>query len=340
MASVGGIALIVLLVVATPVFATSSAQQRVSLSIQGAIISSGIQVYQASGGQGDLVVASIQGQKVNPKTASFSYEVQAVVVGNVVQGTAQVSLSGWTKGHQPIKLSGTVALLKMTPAESFPLGCGGGSYQCTSSIPAFYNGTGSFQISSGGSEHVSIPMSFESAFLNPYGGALVFASLDVSHSIMIVANYSKATVQWSGVQTAGSITGLIQGIHDSSQSVSGSFFMTTSASENLFAGTEQEHGTIAFSGVSPTILDVAGTYQGSSMIPRPGIDCSYLTNFLGTCSLTGFQSRGNFNMADLTQRTQLTGTYSITWDVPAVAFCLSLPLIPASTPCSISATLT
>ena len=78
--------------------------------------------------------------------------------------------------------------------------------------------------------------------------------------------------------------------------------------------------------MSPAFLDVHGTYSGTSSIPLSGTsDCSAdVGGFPGTCTQTGFQSSGAAAM----QNTQIavTGSYSTTWDVPALDYNSALTL--------------
>ena len=338
-----------LLAGALPAGASSSTP--VSLAVQGQITNSGIQVYSASGGAGSLVYALVDGQVANPETSQLTYNVLATVVGAEVFGSAQITLT-LQVGAATETLYGTVDLNGMIPAETFPLGCGSGT-SCSSAIPGFFQGNGAFSFSNqGGSSRggrswgrsgQSLPFTIESSFLNPFGGPLVFTSDDGTSttppSIFIVATYSHSSVYYFGVQTGGSLSGTEGG----SQSVTGSFHMVTSASENLVAGTEQESGTISFTDVSPSSLDLSGTFQGTSTIPTapPGSDCSALTGFPGTCSLTGFASTGTFSLGHGYSGVQLSGAYSIVWDTPAVSFCSpSVYILSEGGPCTITATLT
>jgi hypothetical protein len=165
----------------------------------------------------------------------------------------------------------TITIDGAIPAESFPLGC----TTCTSQVPGFFLGTGAL----GGWD-------LESAFLNPFGGPVVWASSDGS---VLVFSYTAATIDWQNVQTSGSLTGTLGG----ATSVSGLFTETTSAHEDLFAGTETESGTLTFLGMTPSYLDASGAYSGSSTIPTYNkIDCSGLIGIPGTCTETGFSSLG------------------------------------------------
>ena len=266
------------------------------LTISGSIDSVSQQTYTQSGGV--VGYAYILGEYVDTSTAVFTESLSASVAvdGLTTTGTATFSLSGYLDTGTSFTIGDTITIDGAIPAESFPLGC----TTCTSQVPGFFVGTGAL----GGWD-------LESAFLNPFGGPVVWASTD--GSVVIVFSYTAATIDWQNVQTSGSLTGTLGGV----TSVSGLFTETTSAHEDLFAGTETESGTLTFLGMTPNYLDASGAYSGSSTIPTYNtIDCSGLTGIPSTCTETGFSSLGQFTLTD----TLIQGTYDITWAVPALAF--------------------
>jgi hypothetical protein len=86
--------------------------------------------------------------------------------------------------------------------------------------------------------------------------------------------------------------------------------------------------------MSPSSLDVNGTFSGSSVIPTAGeVDCSPNLGFpsfpagQGVCTSTGFNSMGEFTMSTSGRgygggsgKVTVVGQYNTTWTVPALAF--------------------
>jgi len=154
-------------------------------------------------------------------------------------------------------------------------------------------------------------MTFESAFLNPFGGPIFMASDD--GAIFIVASYFQSRVTWTGIQLGGTITGSL-----AESSVAGVFQMTVSAIEDLRAGYELDHGTIAFQSSNPAV-SAAGSFVGRSTIPA-GSPCPSSLGFpAGTCQITGFDSAGVFSQTN-SLGGMIVGKYATTWSAPAVAF--------------------
>jgi hypothetical protein len=159
---------------------------------------------------------------------------------------------------------------------------------------------------------MTLPMQFESAFLNPFGGPIFLASS--GGEIFVVSTYSEARVTWTGTQLGGAVAGSLAG-----NPVAGSFGMTVNAVEDLKNGVEEDQGTIAFLGMSDPSLNAAGQFEGSSIIPA-GSDCSAAFGLPpGTCQLTGFSSQGEFSQSAALGGS-IHGEYSTQWTVPAVAF--------------------
>jgi len=278
------------------------------LTITGSIDSVSQQTYTQSGGV--VVSAYILGEPVDTSTAVFTESLSASVAadGLTTTGTATFSLSGnFLDTGTSFTIGDTITIDGAIPAESFPLGC----TTCTSQVPGFFVGTGAL----GGWD-------LESAFLNPFGGPVVWASTD--GSVVIVFSYTAATIDWQNVQSTGSLSGTL-----GATLVSGSFTETTNAHEDLRAGTETESGTLTFLGMTPSCvpldatcvsLDASGPYSGTSTIPSSStVDCSAPTGLPeGTCTETGFNSIGEFT---LDPGTLITGTYGpLAWAVPALSF--------------------
>jgi hypothetical protein len=110
----------------------------------------------------------------------------------------------------------------------------------------------------------------------------------------------------------------------------GTLGLNSTESENLVTGTAMDRGSVALTSMSPSSLDVNGTFNGSSVIPTAGeVDCSTSLGFpsfpagQGVCTSTGFNSVGNFTMTTPgSGRVTVTvvGQYNTTWTVPALAF--------------------
>jgi len=283
----------------------------------------------------------VLGQAIDPSASSISYYLPAHISGLNVQGTASFTITTTAGDGSSTIVKGSALLGGMIPAETFPLGCTYG-VDCTSGIPGIFLGMASVtvqacppQSSSGGHgsgfgwggfghkstgctdvSHLTLPMQFESAFLNPFGGPIFMAS--EGGEIFVVSTYAESRVTWAGIQLGGTASGSLAG-----SPVSGGFGMTVYAVEDLVAGTEYEVGSISLVGMNPSTLNAAGHFLGKSTIP-PGVACPDSLGFPpGTCQLTGFSSAGAFSMLTQSKGT-IMGTYSTTWTVPAVAFTSSV----------------
>jgi len=292
--------------------------QPLTLTLSGAIFSSGSQQYSHQGGT--VVAASILGQTVDPAATNFHYSLKATVSGVTVSGTAEFFLSEINyNGHSQansMSVQGQASITGMIPAEAFPLfptQCTFGE-TCTSAIAGVYTGVANVQVTEGGTTRdlPALSMSFESAFLNPFGGPLFLESDD--GSIFIESTYSSAQVNWSGVQLEGTATGYFAG-----STVNGLFGMTVNSFEDLKKGFEVDSGNIAFSEMSISSLDATGSFSGFSTIPQ-GSPCPSTYGLPpGTCSLTGFNSIGFISQLT-SSNGNIQGTYKTIWTVPAVAF--------------------
>ena len=304
--------------------------QLLTLSLSGEIFSSGSQQYSHQGG--NVVAASVLGQAVDPQATTFRYSLSASVSGVSVTGLATFDLrssngagdggyghgrhGGHGGGSSDLEVEGRASLTGMWPGEAFPLGCSFG-VDCTSAIAAAYTGLADVTVTQSGTvETLSIPMVFESAFLNPGGGPIFMAS--TGGELVIISTYTQASVVWSGIKMAGIASGSFSG-----NPISGQFGMGVNAYENLAAGFEIDSGTIAFTQMSNPSLNAYGHFFGRSTIP-PGVSCPSELGFPpGTCTLTGFSSSGVFSQTTQSNM-HIIGKYSTTWEVPAVAFTSSV----------------
>ncbi len=314
----------------------------ISLNITGGIDNSGEQAYAQSGGAFLCTNcgASILGQPV-VSLSTFTESVSSSTNGVATSGSASFSLSGSMLNGSAFSISGPIAISDSIPGEAFPLGCWDGvtfplPATCTSDVPAFFVGGGTFDVTVTHSWSLSLGMDLESAFLNPFGGAIVWSSTDsaTSPSILLVFNYTSATIDWTDVHLSGTISGTLDSTPVATP-ISGLFTQTTtSAHEDLFAGTETEGGTMTFLDMSPSGLDATGTYEGSSTIPTAGsVDCSaFTTGIPTTCTETGFSSSGSLALDGVA----VDATYSLQWAVPALVFSgtatgTATPTLPDST---------
>ncbi|MDA4123895.1 MAG: hypothetical protein OK438_00400 [Thaumarchaeota archaeon] len=320
--------LLVLPLLFAPV-ASAKSSQPLTLTITGSIDSSGTQHYVVNQ-VGGFLYASVKGSILNPSSGTIHYSLVADVNGLSVKGQAEVHVKGVTTGGSPVTMDGKVSISGMIPAEAFPFGCTPPG--CLSAIPSAFLGSlkGSFSLS-GLSQHISLPISLESPFLNPFGQPVVVATADNPNSIVVVTDYGVAKVIYAHVQSSSfTVSGTLGS--GSSPVSGGSALLSTWAYEDLFAGTEREVGTIAFTGMTPSVLDASGFYLGNSAIPpAPTFDCTaYLlgivinlspslpTTLPPLCTLTGFLSSGSFAMVG--DDVHIKGSYVTVWDIPAVTF--------------------
>lgn len=296
-AALASAAIIVLLSGTTAAFA--STPQTLSLTIpMGGVTNLGTQTYTVSGGQ--VVYAMVNGQALNPG-AKLSYSFVAIQDGFSTSGWGNLYLTG-TIGGTKVDVNGYYsfdsieALAQIGPSE----------------LPGFFiSSAPNIMMNVGGSQlALSQPFAIETPYANPFGGPIVMSSADGA-SLVIVATYSTGDIFWQGTQLQGAIGGTL-----GSTPASGMVTLTGNEQEDLVAGTAADSGTISFTGMTPSSLDVTGTYQGSDYIPapNPAYDCSSYTGFPGTCVETGFMSQGTFKAGDI------RGAYSTTWSTPALAF--------------------
>lgn len=327
----GILAIVPLLV---PSAALADSGQSLSLTMTGGISSVGGQTYILNQ-HGSAIYALVQGQALNPGGTNLEYSLTANVQGSSVSGRAEIYFSG-TSGSQHVSLEGKVTIQGMIPIEPFPDG---------SAIPSAFIGTLDGSLSVGGTRTtVSLQVSLESPFINPFGGPLVITSSDGS-SLVLVSGYQVAKILYSNVQV---FTLSVMGTVGSTPVSGGSATLTTWAVEDLHAGTETEVGSIAFAGMTPSFLDSKGFYFGKSIIPSPAnclttygftpctIDCTSGLNLLlgvpgldltklpaGLCTVTGFISSGHFFTQG--QSVRISGDYTTVWDIPAISFGVTIP---------------
>ncbi len=168
------------------------------------------------------------------------------------------------------------------------------------------------------SKTVREAMAFENAYFNPFGDAITIASAD--NSIVILTNYTQATIDWSNVVDVGGFAGSI-----GTTPIAGAMTQVATEHENLVAGTAKDFGILTLSSVTNmtsgaqiTYLDATGGYVGTSTIPSTGAQpCG-----IG-CTETGFQDQGSFLLFSGGYGNNgaiIRGSYSTSWTVPAFAF--------------------
>ena len=301
------IALLFLLGGANAAFA--STQQTLTATEVGGVNSLGNQIYNVKGGQ--TAFAMIAGQAVDPTTATLQYNFYATQNGLNTNGYATLTFSGMTAGGVAVSVSGSFTINSVVAAAELPYGC---TTTCNSELPIFFMATSpSVQVTvAGATQTVPEALSIESPYFNPWGAPIVLASAD--NSIVIAATYTQGSILWMGTKVGGAIVGTL-----GTSTASGTFNMTSAEYEDLVKGIAFDAGTISLSAMTPSSLNSRGFYTGSSTIPTTGTsDCSALTGIPGTCTMTGFQSTGHFNMNGM------SGSYSTSWGVPALGFSSSI----------------
>ena len=327
-----------LLLLSPTLVSANSTSQPLNLQLQGIITNAGNQSYRMSGGQ--VVSAFVNGLPVIPQGTQLDYSLNAQVTGLQTTGQLTIHLTEVSPSRK-FDLRGTVDISGSIPATVFPvtvtstgdvISC---TANCNSQIPLLFTGLGSFTLTNGdaqlsGGNHqsrdeqqsgdkgttINIPFAIESAYWNPFGGSIVLTSLDsaTSPSIIIIANYKSATIEWTGVHVDGQFAGLL----GSSTQASGLFSLQTRSSENLFTGVERDRGTIVFSNTTPAILTASGEHSGTTFIPKTNtVDCSPFFQLPeGTCTFTGAFSTGTFRMTS--PATKIRGSYDTIWSVPSL----------------------
>jgi hypothetical protein len=330
-----------------------SVSQTLSLTLMGGVVSAGNQYYSIQQ-SGQTVMESMAGYMIDHATPShLYYHLDAFVQGTSVSGNANFYLAGTLVGGGIIHVFGHAQIMSLAPAVCLPSGNTNGICESgdTSEVPAFFVGLATIRVStsitsatqsSSQSQSMtyaieSVPMVFESAYLNPFGAPIVFGSADNFQTLMVVTTYAQASIFWSNVVVAGGIAGAL-----GQTQIAGSFTEVSQEYENLVAGAARDSGIMTFSNVvdittgnSINALDVTGTYRGNSIVPSTPIyacttstgvslcsssDCSSTIGLpgLGVCTSTGFQSMGGFRLFG--HDSIVTGSYMTTWSIPAFAF--------------------
>jgi len=172
-------------------------------------------------------------------------------------------------------------------------------------------------------------MRIENPYFNPFGAPIIIASSDLA--IVITTTYDVGTIDWSGAVVAGAVTSGTLGGGSSATPVTGELILDSNENENLVAGTATDRGTVALVSMTPSTLDVSGTFSGTSAIPTTGeVDCSPIIGFpsfpagQGVCTETGFNSVGRYAMTATNSgegsNVVVIGRYTTTWTIPALAF--------------------
>jgi hypothetical protein len=305
----------------------------------GAVVSLGNQTYNVRGGNVVLPLTFILGQPLTQATIHFSMNAKVRELN--VSGSVQFSLRGTSRGQQ-VTASGNYAINNTetsTPANAIqyvgPSGtCSGEAETPCSELPLSFVGNANVRVTIGNAAPASLKetISLENPYLNPFGAPIVIGSSDAL--IVIVATYSVGTINWAGADVVGAITSGTLGIGISATPVTGTLGLNSTESENLVTGTAADKGAVALTSMSPSILDVSGTFSGSSVIPTAGeVDCSPSLGFpsfpagQGVCTQTGFNSVGQYNMSTPgsgyrggSGKVTVVGQYNTTWTVPALAF--------------------
>jgi hypothetical protein len=320
-----------------------------AINTAGTVLNAGDQKYSIHGGSmvtgtilGKSLLASASPTFVSDDTTppTLNYNLQAEANGLGASGFATFQMSGRTASGAQVQVQSSAQIVGMQ-SQSLPIGC---TTTCTSGIPVFFVGVAVTDITIGWSptQHITSTMLFESPYFNPWGNPILIVSTD--GSIVIATTYDKATLDWKGTTVSGTIRGSL-----GSYPVQGTMALTSNEHEDFVTGvTDYDNGTMSFTNMSPKSLNVQGTYQGTSTIPKPGTfacavvqwlystpctqDCSVYFGTLGlpvipgTCTQTGFQSSGKFSLQGQgtseggVQTTTVAGSYATTWSAPALGF--------------------
>ncbi len=318
MASLFSTLLLLVMLEVNSAHAGGSSPTPFSPAVTGTVKDAGGQTYSVTGGS--VVYASVGAEVLDPG-ARLTFAISAEVTGLSTTGTASFNLTG-TSGGQTINVDGNVVISGMVSAQDIPVTC---PPSCNSAIPLFFVGGSSATVKIADAPSLITPtFDLESPYFNPWGHPIILAAQD--GSVVMVTTYETGTIQWDGTRTGGAVSGTLSG-----SPVTGTLGIVSHENEDLVAGTASDSGTIALSGMSPALLNVQGTYTGTSAIPSIGAsDCSVDTGFPGTCTQTGFNSTGQVSM----QNTQIavTGSYSTVWAIPALSYGSALTLSYSTLP--------
>jgi hypothetical protein len=356
--SIAVLSAVTALMILSPTTMAASQSTQLSLSVQGIITNGGSQFYNIGGGT--VLAGEINGS-VLAAGSTISFQMTASVHGLSTSGSGSITVpsaesggygngngngngygngNGQGNGHfQHQGLSVQLSINGEVAAAVFPLNSDGSNCasQCTSEIPLVFTGMATIQ---DGSASMTAPVMIENPYWNPFGGPIFITTMDSPPYLMglpslsIVATYSSANILWSGVQLQGVMYGTL-GSGSSAVQVMGAYSTTSTSFENLVSGTETDFGSMTFSGMTPSSLNVQGGFAGKTTIPSDtplgsggSFDCAPILGFPeGTCTATGASSTGSFNLYG--HGTSIRGTYSTIWSVPSL-----------TTMTSVSATLT
>ncbi len=309
----------------------STQQQTLSFSAFGGVASAGNQNYVIQQ-YGQALMASMAGYNFNTtQPVQFSYSLSASINGLSASGAALFDLTASLVGGGTVSIMGIALINSQIPALCLPSGstsgvCAPGD---TSSIPAFFVSTNTMLfIMTNVNGHTSmqtesLPMLFESAYMNPFGAPIVLGSADGFATMLVVTPYSKGTVTWHGAVTESQVLGTY-----GTTSISGGLVQVITEHENLITGTTTDHGTVTMTnmvydnGNPVPVLDASGSFSGTSVIPtQGGVDCSSSIGFpagSGVCTMYGFNSTGSFSLSG--SQSTISGSYSTVWGIPAFSF--------------------
>jgi hypothetical protein len=337
------------LMILSPGTLAASQPNPLNLTVQGIIVNGGNQVYNFGGGT--VVAGEINGSVLS-QGSSINFQINAMVHGLNTGGRGSISVptsnsnsngNPWNNNNPnnaatPYAhhwgqggLSVQISISGQVPAAVFPLSFSGITpsncvSQCTSEIPLVFTGTATLQ---NGSASVSAPVTIESPYWNPFGAPIFITTMDSPAylggypTISIITTYTSATILWSGVQLQGQMFGTL-GSGSNPVQVSGAYSTTSTSFENLVTGSETDFGTMSFSSMTPSSLNVAGGFMGKTTIPSDSpvgtagsFDCAQAFGFPeGTCTATGASSAGSFLLFG--HGTSVKGTYSTIWSVPSL----------------------
>jgi len=284
----------------------STPSQSLSYTAVGGVANLGNQNYVVAGGQ--VYFAMIDGYPVNPG-ASIYYQYYANQNGPSTSGFGSIHMRGTLatpNGNADFTVSGTFSIVSNEGTTQI-----GAGY-----LPFYFIASPNIVTTIAGTPTpLEAALAIENPYFNPFGAPVVMVSAD--SSIVIAATYDVGTITWSGTQLEAQIVSGTLG----TTPVSGMMTLTGGEFENLVSGTAVDSGQTSWTGMSPSSLDASGTYHGTDTIPyvanNPDNDCSSYTGIpgaTGLCTVTGFQSQGSFRAGDI------SGTYSTTWETPALAF--------------------
>lgn len=304
----------------------------------GSVLDFGDQTYNASGGVVVLPLTEIEGQPLTAATIHFS--LSAEVKGLKAMGVVRFDLEG-KSGSQAVSVTGEYGINNTetsTQANAIIISltgvpCTGKAAKACSELPLSFIGNAKVQVKVGSaaSQTLKETVLTENPYLNPFGNPIVIASTD--SAIVIVTTYTRGTIMWSGSRVTGAITSGAFGSASAKETVTGTLSLNSTEYEHLVAGTATDNGIVALTGMSPSIMDAAGNFTGSSVIPTAGeLDCSPLFGFpsfppgQGVCTETGFNSTGQYTMSNhgcdgqSHCKVTITGQYATTWTIPALSF--------------------